>query len=103
MGCSLGGVALVKLVCFAEAAFEELGGPVNLQAAAAEAAAISNHDAHAFLATSAGRALEGLHCVMGSPGRSDLREFGHCACPPTCTSGNCGGGRDRRRRGGFLI
>ena len=45
----------------AEAAFEELGEQVNLQAAAAEAAAISNHDAHAFLATSAGRAHEGLH------------------------------------------
>ena len=61
VGCSLGGVALVKLVCFAEAAFEELGDQVNLQAAAAEAAAISNHDAHAFLVTSAGRAHEGLH------------------------------------------
>ena len=34
---------------------------MNLQAAAAEAAAISNHDAHAFLATSAGRAHERLY------------------------------------------
>ena len=64
VGCSLCGGVLVKLGCFAEAAFEENGGQVNLQAAAAGATATSNHDAHAFLATSAGRAHEGLHCEV---------------------------------------
>ena len=37
--------------------------------------------------------------ITDSLGRSDLRKFGHCAYSPAGTSGNCGGGRDRRRRG----
>ena len=38
--------------------------------------------------------------IQRSPGRSELRKFGHCAYSPAGTSGNCGGGRDRRRCGG---
>ena len=65
LGCSRGGVALVKLVCSAEAAFEVLDDQVSLQAAAvARAAANSDHDAHTFLVTSAAQAFEGLHCVV---------------------------------------
>ena len=64
VGCSLCGGVLAKLGCFAEAAFEENVGQVNLQAAAAGVAATSDHDAHTFLATSAGRAHEGLHCEV---------------------------------------
>ena len=66
VGCSLCDGVLVRLGCFAVAlALEEIGCQEVLQtAAAAGAAADSDHDARVFLATSEARAFEGLHCVV---------------------------------------
>ena len=65
VGCSLCSGVLVKLGCFAVAlALKEFECQEVLQAAAAEAAADSDHDAHTFLVTSEARVFEGLHCVV---------------------------------------